>query len=489
MPRFWAITFIVGFFTGVSVRSFFYLYPEIAYLFIATGIILLGIYFLRRQFIYISGAIFLLAFGVGIFRYDLKESKANLPDLSEKTGERIKITGYISEDPENLEKFTRAVFTSEQGKILLTLPHYPSVSYGDILEIEGKLEVPENFSEFDWKNYLAREDIYFQMFLPKILSQENSNGHALIGPLKKFLFEIKHSFMDNLSKFVPEPQNALLKGITAGDRSGLTDEMEENFRRAGIIHILVLSGYNISIVSDSVLKLMGYLPISRIFNVLLATFSIVLFSILTGGSATVVRAAIMGILLIYARETGKIYQALTALFFAAFLMVLLNPKTLRFDKSFQLSFMATLALILLMPRLEKYFLWVTNFFKIREHLLATISTQLFVLPILLEANGTFSLFSIPANLLILPPIPLTMFLGFITGLAAYIFAPLAALFSWFAYFFLSYEVAVAEFFSRFSFLTFEFAEFSGWLVAIFYAFLALMIFSIQDKKVIDEKKI
>ncbi len=214
-----------------------------------------------------------------------------------------------------------------------------------------------------------------------------------------------------------------------------------------MVHIIVLSGYNISIIADSSLKLIGYLPIAKVFRTLLATGGILLFAILTGASATVVRAAIMGILLLWARETGKIYQALAALIFAAFLMTLVNPKVLRFDASFQLSFLATAGLIFLVPRLEKYFKWFPNFWKFREHLLATISTQIFVLPLLLSLGGTFSWATIPANLLILSAIPSTMFFGFISGLAGFFSYYLSWLLAWPAYFLLAYELWVVKIFA------------------------------------------
>ena len=436
------VVILAGFFSGVFIRSFFDFGFEFAALFIFLGAILGFLFwrFLFSNFIIFS-AIFFVSFSLGVLRYEIRDARPAL------TPGEVKLSGTIIDDPQRLDKFTRAVFeTSESAKVLLTLPHYPEVNYGDKLTVEGRLEEPARQlpgSDFDWKSYLAKDNIYFEIFLPKIIVREEGGGFWL----KRFLFAVKHRFLENLSRVLPEPHSAFLAGLTVGERTSLPEELEENFRKVGVVHIIVLSGYNISIIADSSLKLIGYLPIAKVFRTLLATGGILLFAILTGASATVVRAAIMGILLLWARETGKIYQALAALIFAAFLMTLVNPKVLRFDASFQLSFLATAGLIFLVPRLEKYFKWFPNFWKFREHLLATISTQIFVLPLLLSLGGTFSWATIPANLLILSAIPSTMFFGFISGLAGFFSYYLSWLLAWPTYFLLAYELWVVKIFA------------------------------------------
>jgi len=484
--REWAISILVGFFAGAFVRSFFDFGFEFSLLFIVLGAIFGALFWFRDDFgkLVLYAAVFLVSFGLGILRYDIQDSKSGIETLSEFRNERVTLKGTIISDPELRETYTRAVFQTDDPpaptvpsgpaggvKILLALDHYPEVRYGDRLEISGTLKEPTNFADFDWKSYLAKDNIYFEMFRPEIVSREEGGGFWL----RRFLFSTKRAFLNNLSRVLPEPHNSFLAGITVGEQSGLPDDLEEDFREVGVIHIVVLSGYNISIVADSVLKVIKLLPVSWIFHTLFASFAIILFTILTGASPAIVRAAIMGILVLFARSTGKIYAAMAALFFAAFLMVLYNPKILRFDVGFQLSFLATLSLIILLPRIEKYFLWFPNKWNLREHLLATISTQIFVMPLILKTSGVFSLVSVPANLLILFAIPLTMFMGFITGLAGFVSDSLSQVFSWFAYFLLSYELLVVDIFSRFSFATFEIADFPVILVGVLYLLIALFV--------------
>ncbi|OGF51817.1 hypothetical protein A3I27_00425 [Candidatus Giovannonibacteria bacterium RIFCSPLOWO2_02_FULL_43_11b] len=440
-----AIIVLFGFFTGVAFRSFFVFDLEFLILlfFIASA---LGLIFWRGAnfgFILIQAAIFLAAFGLGILRYEIQDNKEYISALKPEIGHSIEISGIIVEDPQKLDKFTRAILKKDGVKILLTVPHYPEVNYGDTLTIQGKFEEPQNFSDFDWKNYLTKDDIYFEMFLPKITKQESGGGSAI----KRFLFSVKHKFLDNLSKVLPEPHRSFLAGVTIGERASLPQNLEEDFRNIGVIHLVVLSGYNISIVSENTIKVLGYLPVAKTARTIIATIGVILFAILTGGSATVVRAAIMGILILWARETGKIYQALSALVFAAFLMVLINPKIVRFDASFQLSFLATAGLIFVSPRIEKYFSWFPNFWKLRENLVSTLSTQIFVLPLLIYLGGNFSWRTIPANLMILSAMPITMFFGFLTGLAGFTSYYLSWFFAWPAYWLLAYELWVVKIFS------------------------------------------
>ncbi|KKT79006.1 MAG: ComEC/Rec2-related protein [Candidatus Giovannonibacteria bacterium GW2011_GWC2_44_8] len=436
---------LFGFFAGVALRSFFV--SDLEFILLVFAVVsALGLIFWHGdgfRFILIQAAIFLAALGLGILRYEIQDNREYISEFRLDVGQNMEISGTIIEDPQKLDKFIRAILKKDEIKILLTLPHYPEVNYGDNLTIRGRLEEPENFSDFDWRNYLAKDDIYFEMFLPKIIKQDSGGGSGV----KRFLFSVKHKFLNNLSKVLPEPHRSFLAGVTIGERASLPEKLEEDFRNIGVIHLVVLSGYNISIVSENTIRVLSYLPVAKIARTLIATIGVILFAIMTGGSATVVRAAIMGILILWARETGKIYQALSALVFAAFLMTLVNPKIIRFDASFQLSFLATAGLIFMSPRIEKYFLWFPNFWKIRENLISTLSTQIFVLPLLIYLGGNFSWRTIPANLMILSAMPITMFFGFLTGLAGFASYYLSWLIAWPAYWLLAYELWVVKIFS------------------------------------------
>ena len=175
---------------------------------------------------------------------------------------------------------------------------------------------------------------------------------------------------------------------------------------------------------------------------------IVAFAILAGGSATVVRASVMAILIYFAHMTGNVYRVTVALFIAGFFMLLQNPKLLRFDASFQLSFLATLGLIFIAPKIENYLKFVPKKFNLREVASATISAQIAVTPFILQNMGTFSIVALPVNLLILLTVPAAMLFGALAGVAGMISSILAMPFSWLTYAILEYELKVVEFFAK-----------------------------------------
>lgn len=153
MPRLFFVLILAGFFSGVFLRSFFVFAPEFTFLFLILGAVFGVIFYLRPSpgRLLLNLAVLLTALSLGILRYDLRDSKENITPLFQKRGEAVSLSGFVSEDPQSQEKFTRAVLKTPEGaKILLTLPHYPEVRYGDKLEVEGKLREPENFSEFNW---------------------------------------------------------------------------------------------------------------------------------------------------------------------------------------------------------------------------------------------------------------------------------------------------------------------------------------------------
>jgi len=166
-----------------------------------------------------------------------------------------------------------------------------------------------------------------------------------------------------------------MSGLLIGAKKGMPEDLQEDFRRVGIIHLVVLSGYNITIIAENIGRAVRLLPIPYFLSSVLSVLGIILFAILTGASATIVRASIMAILVLFARSTGRIYEVTYALFIAGFFMIVHNPKIVRFDASFQLSFLATLGLIYLPSLLEKHFHWITPRFQLRDFALATIATQ------------------------------------------------------------------------------------------------------------------
>ena len=425
--------------------------------------------------------LFLFVAALGMFRYDLSELEKYNPILEQNLGKQITLRGVVSDEPDERESSSRLtvaldVIVSESkeisitGKILVVASLYPKWKYGDRLELSGILAKPKNFSdettlrEIDYRAYLAKDGIYYEMFQPRVTAPSSGQGSWLV----EKLFAFKSAFIANINRLIPEPHAALLGGLVVGAKQSLGKKLLDDFRTVGVIHIVVLSGYNITIIAYFIEWLFSRLK--KNLRLACASVGIILFAIMVGASATVVRATIMALLVLLARSTGRIYAVTRALLIAGFFMLLHNPKILVFDTSFQLSFLATVGLIYFSPLVEPKVKWVTEKWKFREIVVATVATQIFVLPFLLYKTGLFSIVSLPVNLLILTAIPVTMLLGFLAGISVFVSTVLATPFAWGAYALLSYELGVVEWFARLPFASVTLASFPFWLALFCYGF-------------------
>ncbi len=447
-----------------------------------------------------------LFFGLGFLRCSVSNEMQDRQNFDDFVGQKISAIGIVTNEPDEREDNTKLTveileicdsaetdFASQnpsKTKILLTVSHYPQYEYGDKIEFSGLLKKPKNFKtnggrEFDYVRYLAKDGIFYQMFYSetKLISKGNGNF------VKEKLFALKKSFLKEVGKTIPEPQVSLLGGLLVGAKQSLGQELQDDFRKVGLIHIVVLSGYNVTIIADFMAGIFSFLP--RALGMIFGSLSIILFALMVGGSATIVRASIMALLVILAKATGRVSDMTRALFLAGFVMVFHNPQIVVFDPSFQLSFMATLGLICLSPKVAKLFAFVPEKFYLRETVSATISTQIFVLPLLLWMMGELSLVAVIVNLLVLMFVPATMLVGFLTGAIGLISNWMALPFAYLTHFLLSYELKVVELFADLPFASVKIPFFPFWLMLVIYG-LYLVFFSrlaIKDKEKKEEIEI
>jgi competence protein ComEC len=266
---------------------------------------------------------------------------------------------------------------------------------------------------------------------------------------------IKNNFIQNINRQLSEPQSSFLGGLLLGAKRGIPDELMENFNRTGTTHIVAISGYNITIIAVLLLAVCRNLGVPRQRAFWLIIIALVFFMLITGAQSSVVRAVVMGIVMLIAKQLGRLSRITNTLVLTAVIMLICNPKILLFDAGFQLSFLATAGLIYLSPLLERPFAWLPNHFQIRESFIATASATIFTLPLILFQFGRLSLVAVIVNILILPVIPFAMGVGFLSGLFSYIFQPLATVLSWIVWLMLSYIIQVAKIFSQLSFASID----------------------------------
>ncbi len=487
---------LAGFFSGVGLGSVTTLGVHIALLCIVIAGALFAYYLVLQKNAFTLGfgkdtlpktltsilfaALLLGSFGAGIFRMTMNNQISASSNLDRHLDNIISITGIIDAEPDIREKEARLTVVSQGTRLLITTALYPRFAYGDKMIIVGKLQKPKKFDtdngrQFDYPAYLAKDGIYYLIERPKTGFISANNGSFI----QTKLFAFKNSFIGKITKIIPEPYGSFLSGLLLGGKQSLGKELLDDFRRVGIIHIVVLSGYNITVVGDAIMKAFSFLP--KFFGMSLGVVSIILFALMTGGSATVVRASIMALLVIVASATGRTYDITRALFVAGFLMVLHNPAILVFDPSFQLSFMATLGLVTLSPIIKNRLAWVTERFGLRDIVSATLATQIFVLPLLLYNTGQLSLVALPINLLILPTIPATMLFGFIAGLMAFIGTYLALPFAGIAYSLLWYQVSLVTLVASFPFASVSMPSISFFGLVCIYALFFVVVYIRQSQ--------
>ncbi|MBP6925913.1 MAG: ComEC family competence protein [Candidatus Pacebacteria bacterium] len=431
------------------------------------------------------GAILLGMLRMGYVASRDMHSRAALEHFS---GMRVTAIGIVDKNPDirlDTQKIVVAlesVTTKNSSEvlvqdthILVSLNRYEKIDYGDRVQLEGVLTVPKNFvsdtgREFDYENYLAKDNIFFQMFQPDITIVDTDNGNIIT----ERMFRIKGALVAVVNRIFPQPAGALLSGELFGEKSALGGDLQTAFRRTGVIHIVVLSGFNISIVALFIIWLLQRFLHPRVALVC-GIGGIILFALLVGGGATVVRASIMAILVIIARLIGRDYDVTRGLFIAGFFMILQNPKILVFDISFQLSFLATLSLIYIAPFVERKIGWVPTHMQLRETLVQTIAAQVFVLPLLLYSIGEFSVVAIMVNILVVPLVPMTMLFGFITALVGLVSPVLAMAPFVIAYLFLKLQLVFVDWFSSLSFAAMNVPPIPLGFVLVLYGFVGLWV--------------
>lgn len=340
------------------------------------------------------------------------------------------------------------------GRVRVHLSARGDWRYGDRVDILGKLDLPVDEGEgFSYRDWLARQGIQGEMKYSDVQllahGQGNWFGTALTAVQRKALSVISLLF--------PMPDSALLSGILLGMDDEIPALLQRAFQVTGTAHIIAISGFNIAVLAGLFVRgFTRWLGPRR--GALVALLSIIFYTLLVGGQPPVARAAVMGGLSLFAAQIGRRQNGLNSLAFTAALLCLLNPQ-LPWDVSFQLSFTATLGLVVFADPLTGAFSRFTEAHLppilqgvinsvVGEYLLVTIAAQITSLPVMAVQFGDVSWAALLANPLVLPPQPLVMVLGGLAVLGGMIWLPLGQVLAAAALPFVSYTIRMVELLAR-----------------------------------------
>lgn len=314
-------------------------------------------------------------------------------------------------------------------RVIVKFKLIPQLFYGDKINIQGQLEyfTVQNGNRVAYMSY------------PKYAIVKRGFESS---PILLFREKIIHFFNSNL----PQAFAALMLGIVFGIKEEMPAGFYLDLQKTGLMHVIAASGMNITMLGGF-LSAGLILFFRRQVALSLTILGIVLYAFLAGLEPSIVRAAIMGILVFLAQLTGRQASAFLVLFLAGFVMLFRSP-SLVFDIGFQLSFLATFGLIYLrpvfsvIPRIKN----LVEKTVIGEDLATTLTAQLMTLPILLVNFGSYSLWSVPVNAMVLWTVPILMIIGGFSVILGIIIEPFGRLILYLSIPFLLYFTKIVEFF-------------------------------------------
>lgn len=393
-----AFSYCAGIITGEYWRV-----PEIGL--IIFGLLIVIFWLVKKR----PTAVVLLALALGLLNVNARTAApVNVP----ADQQLVSMHGTIVEQPQvwygQATIIIESVINGEKQKYSVTLPD-EDYAIGQVVDGQCVWQAPEI-------KELSRDRVQ------GITGQcESDKSWSVVGHKKNWRLRLSQ-FNVNLQSLIDRgfrsPQDDLLAGILLGAKRNMSAELRQQFQATGTSHIVALSGYNVSIIVTVILNFCIRL-VGRRYAWIPAVTIVVGFVIMTGASASVVRAAVMACMAQIGLVLGRPVAPMRALAYTALVMLWQNPLILRHDLGFQLSFLATSGLVLLVDPIATKLSWLTDRFSLRSNLSSTLAAILSTEPLLIAIFGRWSLVAPLVNAAVLPLVPLSMALGALyVGLSA-----------------------------------------------------------------------
>jgi len=382
----------------------------------------------------------------------------NLIKLNDNADELV-FVGKIIAEPDNRNTIQKLKFKADNldGIILITKNKYPEYKYLDRIKISGKLKIPQETEDFSYKNYLLKDGIYSVMDFPKIELLDSLQQASFTENIYKKVLFVKQKLNESIIQNYSPPHSFVMQGTILGSSASLTNELKNQLNTTGLRHIIAVSGTHIIILSSILLNLFLLLGFWRGQAFYGSVSLIWLYILITGLPASGIRAGIMATLFLFAQKIGRIAGGERIVVIACAIMLMINPLLLIYDIGFQLSFMAVLGLIYLDKFIKKFILQLLSKLikntdnlkldKFSAMVSATLSAQIFTLPIMLYNFGNISIIAPVANILVLPIVEYLMIFGFLSAFLGMFSNILGFILSVPCYVLISYFLKVLEIFS------------------------------------------
>ncbi|MGE0056353.1 MAG: DNA internalization-related competence protein ComEC/Rec2 [Dehalococcoidia bacterium] len=397
---------------------------------------------------------------LALYHYD-----ATGPDLTPggvaalNDGEAVELRGMVAEEPTVREttqwirlrvdayRGADGLWQPTHGSVLITARLFPEYDYGDFVEMSGEITTPEHFEGFDHREYLAQQGIGSVSIFPSMRRTGTGGGSDLIRAVNRLRDSLSHG----IELAMPEPEASLATGILLGDRASIPDDVTDDFNRSGISHLIAISGANMMLVAAFSTRLL-WPAIGRRPAIVVSMLVIVLYAVLVGGSPSVLRATVMGVVVLGGQLSGRPGGAIVPLVLTVAVLTAWAPG-LADSVSFQLSVAATAGIVLCATPLAEALGRLDA--RLREGVLGllveqvamTFTASVAVLPIMVRSFGQISLISPVANVLAAPAFVAVIPLSLVTAIAGWLDTGLGRAIGLGTHLPLAYLVAVARFFS------------------------------------------
>ncbi len=429
---------------------------------LATFLLALSLALIRRSPLMAASAVALaLVLAAGAVRFQTSRPQVPADAVSRfNDGVAMRIRGVLRDDPQigdTSQRFSltaRAVqiegeWHATSGGVLVRSGSLPRFQSGDVLELEGVLETPPALDGFDYAEYLARKDIRSVMGFPAA----RRVGHEHDSRMRVAILSVRRELSEALGLALPEPESSLAQGILLGQKSVIPTDIAADFNATNTSHLIVVSGENVVLVSAFATAVFAWL-VGRRRALLLSIAVVFAYAALIGASPSVLRATIMGVLLIVATLAGRPSSGVTSILLAAAIMSGIDPRVNR-DLSFQLTFAATLGIAYLASPIREWMIewlarilrrdavpqWLSAWFA--EPLAVTLAATIATEPLIAMNFGRISLVALPANLLVVPVFGVVMLTSMVAALGGLMPAG-RLVFAAPAYYALTYWITVAH---------------------------------------------